>query len=93
MEIATVADLKAQFEKAQKDIKTIAKRPSNDDLLALYSLFKQGSEGDASGSRPGMLDMVGRAKFDAWQKLKGTSKEDAMKKYVEKVAAMLKTHK
>jgi acyl-CoA-binding protein len=88
-----VADLKAQFEKAQKDIKTIAKRPSNDDLLTLYSLFKQGSEGDVSSSRPGMLDMVGRAKFDAWQKLKGTGKEEAMKKYVEKVAALLKTHK
>ncbi len=88
-----MADLKAQFEQAQKDIKTVTKRPGNEDLLVLYSLFKQGSEGDATGSRPGMLDMVGRAKFDSWEKLKGTSKDDAKKKYVEKVTALLKTHK
>ncbi len=61
-----MADLKAQFEQAQKDVKTLTKKPSNDDLLTLYSLFKQGSSGDVTGSRPGMLDMVGRAKYDAW---------------------------
>jgi acyl-CoA-binding protein len=88
-----MADLKSQFEQAQKDVKTLTKRPGNDDLLALYALFKQGSEGDVSGTRPGMLDMVGRAKYDAWAKFKGTGKDDAMKKYVDKVAALLKTHK
>lgn len=84
-----MADIKAAFEQAQKDVKTLTKRPSNDDLLSLYSLFKQGSEGDVSGSRPGMLDMVGRAKYDAWAKLKGTGKDAAMQKYVDKVKSML----
>ncbi len=84
-----MADLKAQFAQAQKDVKSLTKRPSNEDLLALYSLFKQGSEGDATGSRPGMLDMVGRAKFDAWAKLKGTAQDAAMKQYIAKVKALL----
>jgi diazepam-binding inhibitor (GABA receptor modulator, acyl-CoA-binding protein) len=87
-----MAEVKAQFEQAQKDVKTLTKRPGNDDMLALYAYFKQ-SGGDVSGSRPGMLDMVGRAKYDAWAKLKGTSKDEAMKKYVDKVASLLKTHK
>ena len=81
------------FAKAQVDVKTLTRRPSNDDMLALYSLFKQASEGDVKGSRPGMLDMVGRAKYDAWAKLKGTAKDAAMQKYVDKVAALLKTHR
>jgi len=81
------------FEQAQKDVKTLTRRPSNDDMLALYSLFKQGSEGDVKGSRPGMMDMINRAKYDAWAKLKGTSKDAAMQKYVDKVAALLKSHK
>jgi diazepam-binding inhibitor (GABA receptor modulator, acyl-CoA-binding protein) len=88
-----MADLKAQFEKAQADVKTLTKRPSNDDMLFLYAHFKQASAGDVSGSRPGMMDMVGRAKYDAWAKLKGTSKDDATKKYIAKVEALLKTHK
>lgn len=81
------------FAKAQLDVKTLTKRPSNDDMLALYSLFKQASDGDVKGSRPGMLDMVGRAKYDAWAKLKGTAKDAAMQKYIDKVAALLKTHR
>ncbi len=88
-----MADLKAQFKQALEDVKTLTKRPGNDDMLALYALFKQSSQGDVSGSRPGMLDMVGRAKYDAWAKLKGDSKDEAIKKYVDKVAALLKTHK
>ncbi|MFP5440384.1 MAG: acyl-CoA-binding protein [Gammaproteobacteria bacterium] len=85
--------LQQSFDQAQKDVKTLTKRPSNDDMLALYSLYKQGSEGDVKGSRPGMLDVVGRAKYDAWAKLKGTSKDAAMQKYVDKVTALLKSHK
>lgn len=88
-----MSDLKAAFTKALEDVKTLTKRPSNDDFLALYSLFKQASSGDVSGSRPGMMDMVGRAKYDAWAKIKGLTKDDAMKKYVDKVQALLKTHK
>ena len=88
-----MADLKAQFEQAQADVKTLTKRPGNEDMLALYALFKQGSQGDVSGSRPGMLDMVGRAKYDAWAKFKGTGKDEAVKQYIDKVAALLKSHK
>ncbi|MFZ5756176.1 MAG: acyl-CoA-binding protein [Pseudomonadota bacterium] len=81
------------FDQAQKDVKTLTKRPSNDDLLFLYAHYKQGADGDVKGSRPGMLDMVGRAKYDAWAKLKGTSKDAAMQKYVDKVGALLKSHR
>lgn len=88
-----MADLKADFTKAQAEVKTLTKRPGNDDMLFLYAHYKQAAEGDVSGSRPGMLDMVGRAKYDAWAKLKGTKADEAMKKYIDKVAALLKTHR
>lgn len=84
-----MSDLKTQFEQAQKDVKTLTERPSNDDLLTLYATFKQASEGDVSGKRPGMLDMVGRAKYDAWAKLKGKNTDDAMQAYVKKVDQLL----
>jgi acyl-CoA-binding protein len=75
-------DLSAKFEDAQARVKKLAKTPSTDDLLELYALYKQATAGDVSGSRPGMLDMKGRAKYDAWAKKKGGSKDDAMTKYV-----------
>lgn len=77
------------FEQAQKDVKTLTSRPGNDDLLFLYAHYKQGADGDVSGKRPGMLDMVGRAKYDAWAKLKGMSQTDAQQKYIDKVSALL----
>ena len=80
----------AAFEQAQKDVKTLSARPSNDDMLFLYSHFKQASSGDVSGKRPGMLDMVGRAKYDAWAKLKGMDAEKARELYIGKVEALLK---
>lgn len=70
------------FEDAQKRVKQLPQAPGQDDMLELYSLYKQGTVGDVTGSRPGMLDFVGRAKFDAWAKKKGTSKEAAMTAYV-----------
>ena len=88
-----MADIKAQFEQAQKDVNTLTRRPSNEDFLFLYSHFKQANVGDVKGDRPGMLDMVGRAKYDAWSKLKGVKADDAMKRYVDKVTALLKTHR
>lgn len=81
------------FEQAQKDVKTLTQRPGNDDLLALYAHFKQGTDGDVSGKRPGMLDMVGRAKYDAWAKLKGMDAEKARQAYIDKVGALLKSHR
>ena len=83
----------AQFEQAQKDVQTLTDRPSNDDMLALYSLYKQATEGDVSGKRPGALNMVARAKYDAWAEKKGMSKDEAMDQYVAKVEELLKTHK
>lgn len=71
-----------KFEDAQKRVKQLKKSPENDDLLQLYALFKQATVGDVSGSRPGMMDFKGRAKFDAWTGKKGTTKERAMEAYV-----------
>jgi|FrelakmetLWP11LW_1041352.scaffolds.fasta_scaffold75533_2 acyl-CoA-binding protein len=84
------ADLGAQFEDAQKRVKTLKEKPDNDTLLKLYSLYKQGSEGDVHGDKPGFFDFVGAAKYDAWAKLKGTSKDEAMKKYIALVDKLLK---
>jgi acyl-CoA-binding protein len=71
------------FNIAVSKSKELTKRPSNDELLELYSLFKQGSEGDVTGERPGGFDFKAIAKFDAWAAKKGTSKEDAMRQYIE----------
>ncbi len=80
-----MADLKSTFEQASKDIQTLTERPDNDTLLRLYGLYKQGSEGDVKGDKPGFFDFVGTAKYEAWAKLKGTAQEDAQKKYVDLV--------
>jgi acyl-CoA-binding protein len=77
-----MSDLAAKFEDAQKRAKELKKAPSTDELLELYAFYKQATAGDVSGKRPGMLDMKGRAKFDAWTEKKGVSKDDAMTKYV-----------
>ncbi len=85
-----MATLKAQFEAAAAAIKKLDDDPGNDVKLQLYALFKQGSEGDVEGKRPGFTDMVGRAKFDAWAKVKGLTKDEAMKKYVDLVGSLSK---
>ncbi|AJE97220.1 acyl-CoA-binding protein [Pandoraea apista] len=77
-----MSDLQARFEEAVAQSKTLPERPDNFTLLRIYALFKQGTEGDVSGTRPGMTDFVGRAKFDAWEMLKGKSKEEAQEAYV-----------
>lgn len=74
--------LKDDFDSAAERVKKLTARPSNDDLLELYAWFKQGSVGDVAGKRPGMLDVKGRAKYDAWAKKKGKSKDDAMTSYI-----------
>ena len=78
------------FAKAAEDVKKLSAKPSNEVLLQLYSLYKQGTEGDVSGKRPGMLDVVGRKKFDAWEALKGKSKDKAMDEYIQLVGNLLK---
>ncbi len=77
-----MSDLKAKFEQAVADSKNLPERPDNQTLLKLYALYKQGTAGDVDGKRPGFTDMVGRAKWDAWNEIKGLGKDDAMKQYV-----------
>ena len=74
--------LDSKFEKAAEEAQSLTKRPDNEALLKLYSLYKQGSEGEVSGKRPGVLNVLARAKFDAWAGLKGTPKEDAKAQYI-----------
>lgn len=76
------------FAAAQTRVKQLSKTPASDELLELYALFKQGTVGDATGERPGMLDFKGRAKFDAWSARKGTSRETAMTAYVALVTKL-----
>jgi acyl-CoA-binding protein len=75
-------DLAGKFEEAQRRAKQLTKTPSNDELLELYAFYKQATAGDVSGSRPGMMDFKGRAKFDAWAGKKGTSRDEAMQRYI-----------
>ena len=75
--------LKDQFAAAKGRVEKLEERPSNEELLQLYGLFKQATGGDVSGSRPGMLDLKGRAKYDAWAAVKGKSKDEAMQEYVD----------
>ena len=84
-----MADLKAEFQKAAQDVMSLPDLPDNDTMLRLYALYKQGSEGDVSGPKPGFFDFVGTAKYEAWAKLKGTAQEDAQKKYVDLVKKLL----
>jgi acyl-CoA-binding protein len=73
------------FEAASLAVKSIANRPDDKTMLQLYALYKQGSSGDVSGDKPGFFDFVGAAKYEAWEKLQGTSQEDAQSSYIELV--------
>lgn len=86
-------DLTARFQQAQKDVETLKSRPRNDDLLTVYAFYKQGTVGDVQGKRPGFTDIKGRAKYDAWAKLKGTTQDSAMQGYIDKVEALLAADK
>ena len=78
-----MSDLKAKFEAAVAASKNLPDRPDNATLLKLYALYKQATSGDVDGKRPGFSDMVGRAKWDAWNEIKGTGSEAAMTQYVD----------
>ncbi len=80
-----MTDLEDKFQSAAALAKNLPQRPDNETLLRLYALYKQATQGDVSGKRPGFTDMVGRAKYDAWARLKNTSSEDAMQAYIELV--------
>ena len=80
--------LKEQFEAAMAESKNLPERPDNMTLLKIYALYKQASAGDVEGKRPGFTDMVGRAKWDAWNGLKGTSADDAMQDYIDLIESL-----
>lgn len=85
-----MSDLQQQFEEtvnfvqnAEGDVQL-----SNEQKLQMYALYKQATEGDVSGKKPGMMDFVARAKYSAWEELKGQTKEQAMQKYINEVEAL-----
>ena len=80
-----MSDLKKKFDQAAKDVLKAKKDPGNDMKLRLYAHFKQATEGDVKGEKPGFTDFVNRAKYEAWAKLKGTAPEEAMKAYIKLV--------
>ena len=73
----------AKFEQAAADSKNLSERPDNNTMLKIYALYKQATVGDVDGKRPGFGDLVGRAKWDAWNELKGTSKDIAAQQYID----------
>jgi diazepam-binding inhibitor (GABA receptor modulating acyl-CoA-binding protein) len=83
-----MADLKAAFEAAVANSKNLSERPDNATLLKIYGLYKQATTGDNADKKPGFGDMVGRAKWDAWNSLKGTSNDDAMQQYIDLIESL-----
>ena len=83
-----MADLKKQFEAAVANSKNLTDRPDNGTLLKIYALYKQATAGDNVDKKPGFTDMVGRAKWDAWNGFKGTAPKDAMQQYVDLIESL-----
>ncbi|XP_045473804.1 acyl-CoA-binding protein homolog [Harmonia axyridis] len=81
----------AKFNTAVEDVRKLKSKPSDNDLLELYALFKQATVGDNTTTRPGMLDLKGKAKWDAWTKQKGVSADTAKEQYVAKVSSLIDT--
>lgn len=83
-----MADLNAAFEAAAANSKNLAERPDNATLLKIYALYKQATVGDNTEKKPGFGDMVGRAKWDAWNGLKGTGSDDARQQYIDLIESL-----
>ena len=83
-----MADLRADFEAAVADSKKLSERPDNQTLLKIYGLYKQATAGDNTEKKPGFGDMVGRAKWDAWNGMKGKSNDEAMREYVDLINSL-----
>ena len=80
-----MTEINSQFEQAAIAVKSLPERPDNDTMLQLYALFKQGSSGDISGDKPGFFDFVATAKYEAWERIKGLSQDDAKNQYIDLV--------
>lgn len=83
-----MSDLTQKFEAAVANSKDLTERPDNATMLKLYALYKQASVGDNTEKKPGFSDMVGRAKWEAWNGFKGTSTQDAMQQYTDLVESL-----
>ena len=83
-----MSDLDEAFAQAQQDVTALSADPGNDAKLALYALYKQATVGDVTGKKPSRLDMVGRAKYDAWSKTAGLSADEAKQRYIDHVASL-----
>ena len=83
-----MADHKAAFESAVAGSKNLSERPDNSTLLKIYGLYKQSTTGDNTEKKPGFGDMVGRAKWDAWNSLKGTASDAAMQQYIDLIESL-----
>ena len=83
-----MADLKAAFEAAVANSKNLSERPDNPTLLKIYALYKQATAGDNAEKKPSFSDIVGRAKWDAWEKLKGTSGDEAKQQYIDLIESL-----
>lgn len=81
--------LEKQFNLAKEQILTLTEKPSNEVMLTLYGLYKQGSEGDINLEKPGVFDFVAKAKYNAWERLSGLSKPDAMQQYIDLVNSLI----
>ena len=83
-----MSDLNAAFEAAVAQSKNLSERPDNATLLKIYALYKQATAGDNAEKKPGFSDMVGRAKWDAWNNLKGTAQDDAKQQYIDLIGSL-----
>ena len=83
-----MSELKTQFEAAVANSKNLSERPDNATLLKMYALYKQASAGDNTEAKPGFSDMVARAKWDAWSKLKGKAADEAMQEYIDLIESL-----
>ena len=83
-----MADLNERFQQATAAAKQLPEKPDNETLLKLYALFKQGTDGDVSGEKPSFFDFVATAKYEAWESLRGSGREDAMQQYIDLVETL-----
>ena len=81
-----------KFEAASREVQKLTRRPDDEDMLRLYALYKQGTEGDVTGERPGAFALKDRAKFDAWARVKGTDPAKAREQYVKLVERLRKSY-
>jgi diazepam-binding inhibitor (GABA receptor modulating acyl-CoA-binding protein) len=86
-----MSDMEAEFRSAAEEVHDLPERPSNEELLELYALFKQATAGDVEGKRPGLMDFKGRAKYDAWASVEGMGRDEAMRTYIALVRRLAET--